>query len=140
ESNVRTAFLCAKAVSAPMREARSGRIVNVSSSTAAFGMADFLHYVTAKAGIVGMTRSMARELGPYGVAVNAVAPGLVRTERGVADLGADYFERVAAGQCLREPIEIDDVCEAVKFLASGSARMITGQTLLVNGGASMGPF
>lgn len=140
ESNMRSAFLCGKAVSGPMRAAGRGRIVNVSSNTSVFGMPNFLHYVGAKAGLVGMTRSMARELGPSGIAVNAVAPGLVHTARTREELKPDYLDSVVAGQCLRSALEIPDVVNAVLFLASPASRMITGQTLLVNGGASMGPF
>jgi 3-oxoacyl-[acyl-carrier protein] reductase len=139
-SNLRTAFLCARAVSAQMRAQQGGRIVNVSSNVSVFGMANFMHYVSAKAALVGMTRSMARELGPFGIAVNAVAPGLVRTPRGTEELSPEYWQTVIAGQCLRSPIEIADVVNAVTFLSSAQSRMVTGQTLLVNGGASMGPF
>ena len=139
-NNLRTAFLCAQAAAPHMRDAGRGRIVNVSSNTAVFGMANFMHYNAAKAGIVGMTRGMARELGPFGIAVNAVAPGLVRTQGGVEALAPEYWDQVVAGQCLRSPIEVDDVVEAVTFLGSDRSRMITGQTLLVNGGASMGSF
>jgi 3-oxoacyl-[acyl-carrier protein] reductase len=140
ESNLRTAFLASRAASEPMRAAGRGRIVNVSSNTAVFGMANFMHYVSAKAGIVGLTRAMARELGPFGIAVNAVAPGLVQTERNLADLAPGYWDQVVSGQCLRTPIQVEDVVSAVVFLSSPESRMITGQTLLVNGGASMGAF
>ena len=139
-SNLRTAFLCSRAVSEHMRSAKRGRIVNVSSNVSVFGMANFMHYASAKAALVGMTRSMARELGPFGIAVNAVAPGLVRTPRSSEELSPEYFDSVAAGQCLRSPIEVSDVVSAVVFLSCGQSRMITGQTLLVNGGASMGAF
>lgn len=139
-SNVRTAFLCARAVAGPMRAAERGRIVNVSSNVSAFGMANFMHYVSAKAAIVGMTRAMAREMGPSGVAVNAVAPGLVRTAKGSEELAQQYWDMVVAGQCLRSEIQIQDVVDAITFLASSRSRMITGQTLLVNGGATMGSF
>lgn len=140
DNNLRTAFLCSQAAAAPMRAAGHGRIVNVSSNTAVFGMANFLHYNAAKAGIVGLTRGMARELGPHGIAVNAVAPGLVRTPGGLETLAPQYWDQVVAGQCLRTPIEVDDVVNVVAFLAGDGSRMITGQTLLVNGGASMGAF
>ncbi|TDD30969.1 SDR family oxidoreductase [Actinomadura sp. KC06] len=140
ESNVRSAFLCAKAVAAPMRDARRGRIVNLSSDTAVFGMANFLHYVTAKAAIVGMTRALARELGPSGVAVNAVAPGAVQTPDVLAALGPDGWDDVVRGQCLTEPITSEDIAQAVCYLCGPGARIVSGQTLLVNGGANMGAF
>lgn len=140
ESNMRTAFLCTRAVSEPMRRARSGRIVHVSSNTAAFGMGNFLHYTSSKAALVGMARSMARELGPHGIAVNAIAPGLVHTPAVVAAQESKYLDQVVSGQCLHQPILVDDIVDAVGFLASSASRMVTGQTLLVNGGATMGSF
>lgn len=140
ESNVRTAFLATRAVSEPMRAAGHGRIVHVSSNTAAFGMGNFLHYTSAKAALVGMARSMARELGPFGIAVNAVGPGLVHTPAVVAAQEQKYLDLVVNGQCLREPIVQRDIVDAVAFLVSPAARMVTGQTLLVNGGATMGSF
>jgi 3-oxoacyl-[acyl-carrier protein] reductase len=137
--NLRSVFLCSRAVSAPMREARRGRIVNIASNVITFGMANLMHYVASKAAVVGMTRSMARELGPFGVAVNAVAPGLVTTEITVETVSEEYRKLVAEGQCLTQAIVPADVASAVAYLAGPSARMVTGQTLLVNGGASMGP-
>jgi 3-oxoacyl-[acyl-carrier protein] reductase len=137
--NVRSVFLCSRAASRPMREARSGRIVNIASNVTTFGMANLMHYVASKAAVVGMTRSMARELGPFGIAVNAVAPGLVTTEITAETVSAEYRDLVRKGQCLQEAILPSDIAEAVAFLASPAARLVTGQTLLVNGGATMGP-
>lgn len=137
--NVRSVFLCSRAASAPMREAGSGRIVNIASNVVTFGMANLLHYVASKAAVVGMTRSLARELGPFGIAVNAVAPGLVTTEITVQTVPEEYRRLVAEGQCVREPILPSDIAAAVAYLASPAARLVTGQTLLVNGGATMGP-
>jgi NAD(P)-dependent dehydrogenase (short-subunit alcohol dehydrogenase family) len=136
--NVRSVFLVTKAATRSMREARRGRVVNIGSNVVSFGMADFLHYVASKAAVVGMTRSLARELGPFGIAVNAVSPGLVTTEVTTETVPAEYRAAVAGGQCLKEPLVPDDIAEAVAYLASPAARLITGQTLLVNGGASMG--
>ncbi|MHB1554822.1 MAG: SDR family NAD(P)-dependent oxidoreductase [Acidimicrobiales bacterium] len=140
DGNLRTAYLSCQAFSAAMREAGRGRIVNVSSSVSAFGMENFMHYVSAKMALVGMTRAMARELGPYNIAVNAVAPGLVHTSKSVDDTSPDYLQQVVRGQCLKEPVEIEDVVNAVLFLSGRQSRLITGQTLLVNGGAAMGAF
>jgi 3-oxoacyl-[acyl-carrier protein] reductase len=137
--NTRSVFLVSKAASKPMREAGSGRIVNIASNVFTFGMPEFLHYVASKGAVVGMTRTMARELGPFGVAVNAISPGLVTTEITEATVPAEYREIVANNQCLRTPIVPSDIAQAVTFLASPAARMVTGQTLLVNGGATMGP-
>ena len=138
--NMRTAFLASRAFSAAMRAAGRGRIVNVSSNVSVFGMGNFLHYVGAKAAIVGMTRSMARELGQFNIGVNAVAPGLVHTDKTAADTSPEYLQTVVDGQCLKQPIQVDDVVNAVLFLTCEESRLITGQTLLVNGGASMGAF
>jgi 3-oxoacyl-[acyl-carrier protein] reductase len=137
--NVRSVWLCSRAASIPMREAGQGRIVNISSNTVVFGMTDLMHYVASKAAVIGMTRSMARELGPYGIAVNAVGPGLVTTEVTRKWVSDEYRRRVAEGQCLREAIVPSDVAGAVAYLCGPGARMITGQTVLINGGATMGP-
>ena len=137
--NVRSVFLCSRAVATPMREANHGRIVNLASNVVTFGMANLMHYVASKAAVIGMTRSMARELGPFGIAVNAVAPGLVTTEITVRTVPEEYRRLVAQGQCLQEAILPADIAGAVAYLAGPAARMVTGQTLLVNGGASMGP-
>ena len=137
--NVRSVFLCSRAVAEPMREAGSGRIVNIASNVVTFGMPNLMHYVASKAAVIGMTRSMARELGPSGIAVNAVAPGLVTTEITAETVPAEYRELVAKGQCLQVPILPADIADAVAYLAGPAARMVTGQTLLVNGGATMGP-
>jgi 3-oxoacyl-[acyl-carrier protein] reductase len=138
-ANVRSAFICSRAVAEPMRAAGSGRIVNIASNVITFGMPNLLHYVASKAAVVGMTRSMARELGPSGIAVNAVAPGLVTTEITTQTVSEEYRRLVAQGQCLQEAILPSDIATAVAYLAGPAARMVTGQTLLVNGGATMGP-
>jgi 3-oxoacyl-[acyl-carrier protein] reductase len=137
--NVRSVFLCSRRVAQPMREAGSGRIVNIASNVITFGMANLMHYVASKAAVIGITRSMARELGPSGIAVNAVAPGLVTTEITEQTVPEEYRRLVAQGQCLQEAILPQDIADAVAYLAGPAARMVTGQTLLVNGGATMGP-
>ncbi|MFN8204127.1 MAG: SDR family oxidoreductase [Solirubrobacteraceae bacterium] len=137
--NTRSVFVVTKAASAPMRAAGRGRIVNIASNVFTFGMPEFLHYVASKGAVVGMTRTMARELGPFGIAVNAVSPGLVTTEITEQTVPAEYRQVVASNQCLREPLVPSDIAQAVAYLASPAARLVTGQTLLVNGGATMGP-
>jgi 3-oxoacyl-[acyl-carrier protein] reductase len=137
--NVRSVFLCSRAAVAPMKEAGSGRIVNIASNVVTFGMPNLMHYVASKAAVIGITRSMARELGPSGIAVNAVAPGLVTTEVTSQTVPAEYRDLVAKGQCLQVPILPSDIADAVTYLCGPAARMVTGQTLLVNGGATMGP-
>jgi 3-oxoacyl-[acyl-carrier protein] reductase len=137
--NVRSVFLCSRAVAAPMRETGRGRIVNIASNVVTFGMPNLMHYVASKAAVIGITRSMASELGPSGIAVNAVAPGLVTTEITSQTVSAEYRELVAKGQCLQVPILPSDIADAVTYLCGPTARMVTGQTLLVNGGANMGP-
>ena len=139
EVNVRSVFLCSRAVALPMRAAGSGRIVNIASNVITFGMPNLMHYVASKAAVVGMTRSMARELGPSGIAVNAVAPGLVTTEITEQTVPEEYRLQVAQGQCIQEAILPTDIADAVVYLAGPGARMVAGQTLLVNGGATMGP-
>jgi len=137
--NIRSVWLCARAASPFMRAAGTGCVVNLSSNTVTFGMPNLLHYVASKAAVIGMTRSMAHELGPHGVTVNAVAPGLVTTEVTKEWVSEDYRRQVAEGQCINNPILPADIAKTVAFLAGPDARMITGQTILVNGGATMGP-
>lgn len=137
--NVRSVFLCTKAATKHMRAAGSGRIVNISSNAVLFGMPNMLHYVTSKAAVIGMTRSMARELGGDGITVNSVGPGLVTTEITREVLSDEFRRHIAQNQCIADPIEPADVAGAVAYLCSPEARMITGQTILVNGGHMMGP-
>lgn len=137
--NIRSVWLCTRAASAPMRAAGKGSVVNLSSNTVTFGMPNLMHYVASKAAVIGMTRSMANELGPHGVTVNAVAPGLVTTEITKEWVSEAYRRQVAEGQCINSPIHPADIARTVAFLCGPDARMITGQTILVNGGATMGP-
>ncbi len=138
EVNVDSIFLLCREVLEPMKASGGGRVVNLSSNVITFGMSHLMHYVASKGAVSVMTRSLAREMGPFGIAVNAVGPGLVTTEITTAEISEKYLRLVAEGQMLPQPIYPLDIAEAVLFLASRQARMITGQTLFVNGGATVG--
>lgn len=138
EVNVDSIFLLCREVLEPMKSSGGGRVVNLSSNVITFGMSNLMHYVASKGAVSVMTRSLAREMGPFGIAVNAVGPGLVTTEITTAEISEQYLEMVAEGQMIARRILPADIAEAVAFLASPAAAMITGQTLLVNGGATAG--
>jgi 3-oxoacyl-[acyl-carrier protein] reductase len=135
--NLKGPYLCARAVAGGMVERRRGRIINVSSNYGVTGSAPRVHYSAAKAGIIGFTKALALELGPYGITVNAVAPGPTATERVRSKHSAEEWAQRAAGIPLGRTGEPEDIADAVLFLASDQARYITGQTLHVNGGLVM---
>lgn len=136
--NTRSVFVCSAAAVPHMRRNPGGRIVNISSDVVTFGMPNLLHYVASKGAVATLTRAMAREVGPFGIGVNAVGPGLVTTEITEQTIPEVYRKEIAAEQCIAELIRPADVAATVAFLLSPEARMISGQTVLVNGGASMG--
>lgn len=133
--NLKSYFFACKAVLGGMRARRSGAIVNFSSISYMMGNAGYPAYTSANAAITGMTRSLAREFGPDGVRVNAIAPGWVLTEKQKAlwatpEALAGHLDR----QCLKEHMVPEDIAGTALFLASHASRMITGQTLAVDGG------
>jgi 3-oxoacyl-[acyl-carrier protein] reductase len=136
--NVTSAFLCTKAVLPLMKRQKSGRIVNLASIVGRGGAVTVTaHYAAAKAAIIGFTRQLAREVGPDGITVNAVAPGTVATERFLALRGPEERKQMAASVPLRRVAEPDEIADAVLFLASDAARYINGVALDVNGGLVM---
>jgi NAD(P)-dependent dehydrogenase (short-subunit alcohol dehydrogenase family) len=132
--NLDGAFLCAHAVYPGMRERGYGRIVNVSSATFFIGYAGLAAYIASKGGIIGFTRALASEAGPYGITVNAVTPGLIATEGVLGGEEAGLFEEIVPQQALPRRGEPEDIAECVAYLAGPAAGFITGQTINVDGG------
>lgn len=136
--NLTSVFLCSKAVLPIMKRQGSGRIVNLSSIVGRAGVVLVAsHYAAAKAGILGFTRHLAREVSAEGITVNAVAPGTTATERFKALRSPEETRRLAESVPLRRIAEPSEIAESVLFLASDTARYITGATLDVNGGLLM---
>jgi NAD(P)-dependent dehydrogenase (short-subunit alcohol dehydrogenase family) len=135
--NVTGVWNCVRAVAPHMRARGGGRIVNVASAIVAKGTARLLHYVTSKGAVVAMTRALARELGPDGITVNAVAPGLILSDTVQANPEITGFQQAAVMQArsLRRDAFPDDVEGTVVFLASDDSAFMSGQTLVVDGGS-----
>ena len=131
--NIKGPFLCAKAVFPKMKEQKNGKIINISSSTAYWGTPNFLHYVTSKAALIGMTRSLAREVGEFGICVNAIAPGLVEHEGQNAPKALTELQlKERSIKRLQTP---DDLMGTLVFLCSSDSDFMTGQTIVVDGGS-----
>jgi NAD(P)-dependent dehydrogenase (short-subunit alcohol dehydrogenase family) len=134
EVNLKGTFLVAKAVIPYMKKQGKGNIIFISSTTAFTGSPVFLHYSTSKAGVINMTRAMARTLGAFNINVNCIAPGAVMTETMKALVDGAAEQHLLEKQLLKKAIQPEDISGAVAFMASDEARMITGQTLCVNAG------
>lgn len=133
--NLDSQFLMAKAFVPGMRERGFGRIVNVSSNTWGLVFPGFAHYIASKGGVIGFTRGLATDLGPHGITVNAVLPGLTRHPGTAAVFeGTDTFETMAASQAIPRIEVPEDLVGTVCFLASDDAAFMTGQALIVDGG------
>ncbi|HEV7368802.1 pyridoxal 4-dehydrogenase, SDR-type [Arenibaculum sp.] len=135
--NLDGVFLMARASSDMMRgrgQGRGGRIVNICSNTVFAGTPNMAAYVASKGGVLGFTRALATELGPHGITVNAVTPGLTASEGVMASPHKDAFEFVEMLQAVKGRGQPEDIAPAVAFLASDEARWITGQTLNVDAG------
>jgi len=131
--NIKGPFLCAKAVFPQMKEQKYGKIINISSSTVYWGTPNFLHYVASKAALIGMTRALAREVGDYGICVNAIAPGLVEHEGQNAPRALTELQLKARSiKRLQTP---EDLLGTLVFLASSESDFMTGQAIVVDGGS-----
>jgi NAD(P)-dependent dehydrogenase (short-subunit alcohol dehydrogenase family) len=137
DANLTSTFLCCRAVTGMMKQQKSGAIVSISSDIAFSGSELRSAYAAAKAGILGLTRTLAQELAPFGVRANAVAPGRIDTPRVRASYSADDWVESNKRIPLGHPGAAEDVAEAVAYLASDAAKHMTGQTLHVNGGRIM---
>ena len=133
--HVRGTFLCIRAVLPAMLAEGSGVIVNIASQLGQIGGIELAHYSAAKSAIIGLTKSLAREVGRLGITVNAVAPGFIATEM-TAGLQDDDRARIAARAALRRLAEPADVANAVSYLLADNARNITGTVLTVDAGAT----
>jgi NAD(P)-dependent dehydrogenase (short-subunit alcohol dehydrogenase family) len=137
--NLKGPFLCSRAVYPQMKKQGKGKIINISSGTFFKGVPHFLHYVTSKGGIIGFTRSLARELGDEGICVNTIAPGYTETEifKEKPQDSEEVIKAFIASRCLKRAETPEDVTGAIVFLASDDSDFITGQTIIVDGGSAL---
>ncbi|MCK0470719.1 3-oxoacyl-[acyl-carrier-protein] reductase [Halalkalibacter sp. APA_J-10(15)] len=135
-TNLKGVFQCAKAVSRQMMKQRYGRIINVASVVAVLGNAGQANYVAAKAGVIGLTKTLARELANRNIHVNAVAPGFIETDM-TDELGEDMKAQLLNQIPLATLGKPEDIANTIRFLASSDADYMTGQTLHVDGGMVM---
>ena len=135
--NVRGIFLCCKAVADAMKRQRKGKIVNISSGVAFMGKPLFLHYVASKAAVLGLTRGLARELGPWNINVNSVTPGPILTEVARDTLDEEGVREIMATQAIKRLETPEDVVGTILFLSSDESDFITGQVFVINGGSYM---
>jgi 3-oxoacyl-[acyl-carrier protein] reductase len=134
--NLNGAFLCVQQALPGMMKNRWGRIVNIASVVGQAGAAGQANYAASKAGLIGLTKALAQEMGSRGITVNAVAPGYIDTDM-TKVLPDEVKQKILAAVPLGRMGTVKDVAEAVKFLASEEAGYITGQVLAVNGGMYM---
>lgn len=136
DANLKGCFYCMQLAAKGMLRRRSGRIINISSYTGLHGNAGQINYAASKAGVIGMTKTAARELGGRGITVNAVAPGFIETDM-TAALSEKAREAILAGIPMKRIGGAEEVAAAVAFLAGDGASYITGQVLSVDGGLSI---
>lgn len=133
--NSRGVFLCARAVAPAMKAQRYGKIINMSSVVVDTGRPGYAHYVASKAAVVGLTRVLATELGPWDINVNAISPHGIATEIPRKTITEDQWAGVIASQAIRKKGSVEDMVGIALFLASDESRYISGQTIGLNAGA-----
>ncbi len=136
DTNLTGVFNCTRAVIIPMMKQKSGSIINMTSVSGVVGMARQVNYSSSKAGIIGFTKALAKEVARYGITVNAVAPGFIETEM-VEALDKKYLEEMLKSIPMGRMGKVEEVAEVVSFLISDAARYITGHVLNVDGGMAM---
>ena len=134
DTNLKIAFLCSLEVFKYMKTANYGKIVNLSSALAFTSGTELSPYITAKAGIIGLTRALAMDMGPYNITVNAVAPGLTPTESALEVFRPERFEQAKSLRAIKRDETVGDLAGAILFLIDASSDFMTGQTLVVDGG------
>jgi len=134
--NLTGPFICARAVLPAMRRAKWGRIINIASGAVRLGRPNYLHYIAAKSALMGMSLSMARELGPDNITVNAILPGATFTEIERKTITPAQKERVIAMQCVPRAETPEDLVGAALFLASEASAFVTGQSINLDGGVT----
>lgn len=137
--NVRGTWLCCRAVVAAMKRQRAGKIINTSSMVVPSGIPGFLHYVTSKSAIVGLTRALARELGEYNIAVNTITPDYIPHDPEYAARQPEMAGFIRDQRCFRRDQEPDDLVGTILYLAGHGSDFVTGQNIWVNGGRLFSP-
>jgi NAD(P)-dependent dehydrogenase (short-subunit alcohol dehydrogenase family) len=135
--NLRGVFLCSKAVIPHMKSRKKGKIINISSATVFMGKPYYIHYVTSKAGVIGFTRALARELGEFNINVNCITPGYTKTEIPRGTTTAEQLAAIINHQCVKRIGEPQDLVGAMIFLASDESDFMSGQTVNVDGGDNL---
>lgn len=135
--NLRGVFLCTKAVIPYMKAQKRGKIINISSATVFMGKPFYIHYVTSKAGVIGFTRALARELGDWNITANCITPGYTKTEVPRGTTTPEQEKAIINHQCIKRTGTPDDLTGPVIFLASDESNFMSGQTVNVDGGDNL---
>jgi 3-oxoacyl-[acyl-carrier protein] reductase len=135
--NLRGMFLCCKAIVPQMKAQKQGKIINVSSATVFMGKPYYIHYVTSKAGVIGFTRALAREVGDWNIQVNCLTPGYTETEVPRATTTSEQKQAIIGHQCIKRIGTTEDLVGIMVFLASNESDFMTGQTVNVDGGDNL---